>query len=119
LSSSSEFRAKLGAPLARETFVPRPGIEMVVDYGAGGLVCRIQLPAIAAEPSRPGVLTPQAIDNFLLDLLPLSVRGKELHRMVMAMGAPSVSSVEYENLIIARSSQGTKQTGVTGKPESL
>ena len=78
---------------------------MVVDYGASGLVCRIQLPAIAAEPSRPGVLTPQAIDNFLLDLLPRSMRGKELHRMVMAMGSPLVSTVEYENLRISRAGE--------------
>ncbi len=37
----SGLRAKFGPPLARETFVARPGLEMVVDYAADGNVCRI------------------------------------------------------------------------------
>lgn len=62
-------------PLARETFIPRPGIEMVVAYAANTRVCRIQLPAMA--PSRqPGVESAQATEDFLLELVPLAMRGK-------------------------------------------
>ena len=39
------LQSKYGAPLDRETFTVRPGVEMVVDYGPGKQACRIQLPS--------------------------------------------------------------------------
>src|SRR6185436_16287964 len=77
---ASDLRAKYGPPLAREVFTGRPGIEMVVDYAANGHVCRIQLPLVG--PGRePGLKTAQAIDDFLAELIPLTMRGKELGRL--------------------------------------
>jgi hypothetical protein len=109
---ASDLRAKYGPPLARETFVARPGLEMVVDYAANTHVCRIQLPPVA--PSRePGVKTAQAVDDFLVELVPSTMRGKELGRMEEAMGAASVSHIEYENVTISEFRQGGRRTGVT------
>jgi len=109
---ASDLRAKYGPPLARETFVARPGIEMVVDYALNGHVCRIQLPPIGPGPE-PGVKTGQAVDDFLARLVPFSLRGKELSRHHSFMGAPSESSVEYENVTISETFQAQRRTGVT------
>jgi hypothetical protein len=106
------LRSKYGPPLLRETFAVKPALEMVVDYAANGNVCRIQLPPMGPD-LRPGVQSGQAIDNFLAELLPLTMRGKEQRRFLMATGAPSVSIVEYENVTIAENFQGDRRTGVT------
>jgi hypothetical protein len=108
---ASDLRTKYGPPLARETYTARPGIQMVVDYAANGHVCSIQLPPVALG-REPNVRTAQAIDEFLLELVPLSVRGKELGGSSMAVGAPSVSSIDYENVIITVSFRASRRTGV-------
>ena len=109
---ASDLRAKYGPPLARETFTARPGIQMIFDYAANGHVCKIELPPMG--PGRePGMKTGQAVDDFLLELAPLTMRGKELGKFYSAMGAISMSSVEYENLIISESLQGSRRTGIT------
>jgi hypothetical protein len=109
---ASDLRAKYGPPLARETFTARPGMQMIVNYAANGHVCRIELPPVG--PGRePGVKTGQAVDDFLLELAPLTMRGKELQKFYQAMGALSMSSVEYENVIISESLQGSRRTGIT------
>jgi hypothetical protein len=109
---ASDLRTKYGPPLARETFVARPGLEMVVDYAANGHVCRIQLPPIA--PSRePGVQTAQAVNDFLAELVPMNMRGKELGRMMEAVGLPSMSHVEYQNVTVSELWQGEQRTAVT------
>jgi hypothetical protein len=86
---------------------------MVVDYAANGNVCRIQLPAIAPESSRPGVESVRAMDDFILGLAPLALRGKELRRWASTMGQVSLLTVEYENISISRMSQGATPGGVT------
>jgi hypothetical protein len=109
---ASDLRAKYGPPLLREVFLVPPG-EMIVDYSPSGHVCRIHLPPIGPESRQPGVKSTQAVDDFLLELLPPTMRGKELRRMVMAFGAPSVSTIEYENVVISESLQDVRRTGVT------
>ena len=109
---ANDLRAKYGPPLARETFVVRPDFEMVVDYAANGRVCRIQLPPVAPG-QEPGVKTQQAVDDFLLELVPLSMRGKEVGRLLEAVGLPSISEVLYENVIISESMQDQRRTGMT------
>jgi hypothetical protein len=106
------LRAKYGPPLARETFTARPGIEIVVDYAANGNVCRIQLPPIGPS-SEPGVQSAKAIDDFLAELLPSNVRGKELRRWATSTGLHLMSAIEYENLTIAEVSQEQMRTGIT------
>ena len=109
---ASDLRNKYGPPLARATFVVRPGFEMVVDYAANGHVCRIQLPPIA-EGREPGVKTAQAVDDFLAELVPMNMRGKELLRMMEAVGLPSMSRVEYQNVTISELRQGERREAVT------
>jgi hypothetical protein len=91
---ASDLRAKYGPPLARETFVARPDLEMIVDYAANGSVCKIQLPPVAQVPES-NVKTPKAVDDFLAELVPVTMRGKVLQRLHEASGLPSVSIVEY------------------------
>lgn len=107
------LRAKYGPPLARETFTAKPGLEMVVDYAANGHVCRIQLPPLGPSSRQPGVESTQAVDEFLAELLPLPMRGKELRRMMMQMGLLSLSMVEYENVTITELLSGSTRTGIT------
>lgn len=110
---ASALRARFGPPLARETFVVRPGLQMVVDYASDGHVCRIELPSIAPDRDNPQVQGPQAVDEFIAELLPPSVRGNEIRRMAQSFGLLSISTVEYENLTVAETSAGTTRTAVT------
>jgi hypothetical protein len=94
------LRSKYGPPLLRETFVPKPGVEMAVDYAANGNVCKIQLPSYV-------------LDDFLTELIPVSMRGKELRKMVEMSGMNSIRIVEYENVAVSESYHGDQRTGVT------
>ena len=105
------LRANFGPPLAREVFLVPAG-EMVVDYAANGHACRIQLPAVGPEEGR-NVRSAKAVDDFLLKLLPLSMRGKELGKMSQAVGLPGVLTTQYENVTISELLQGQRRTGVT------
>lgn len=108
---ANDLRTNFGPPLARETFTVRTGFEMIVDYAANGHACKIQLPPVG--PGRdPGVSSPQAIDEFVSELVPLAMRGKELRRWAAIAGTISVLMVEYENVTIAESLQGQRRTGV-------
>ena len=110
---ANDLRAKYGPPLARETFMARPDLEMVVDYAANGHVCRIQLPPVASG-QEPGVKTTQALDDFLLELVPLSMRGKEMGRMLAATGSVhSESIVRYENVTIAETLYDRRRAKMT------
>jgi hypothetical protein len=105
------LRAKYGPPLHREVFLVPPG-QMVVDYAANGHPCRIQLPATGPEEGT-NVISAKGVDDFLLKLLPLSVRGKELGTMVEMFGLAGILITQYENVTISESLKGEKRTGVT------
>ncbi|MCU1260964.1 MAG: hypothetical protein JWO80_3849 [Bryobacterales bacterium] len=109
---AADIRAKYGSPLARQTF-RIPAGEMVVDYAMNGNVCRVQLPSVGPDDRQPGVKSTMAVDNFILELVPLTLRGKELRRMSMSTGLHSVSTIEYENLVIAEGLEGRERTGIT------
>jgi hypothetical protein len=109
---ATDLRTTYGPPLVREVFAIPAG-EMAVDYATNGHVCRIQLPGIGPEEGRPGVSSPKGIDDFLLKLLPLNQRGKELRKMQGQMGLASVLWTEYENVTISAASNGQGPTGVT------
>jgi hypothetical protein len=109
---AADVRAKFGTPLARETFMIPAG-EMVVDYATDGNVCRIQLPSMGPDDRQPGVSSTKAVDDFILKLIPLTLRGKELRRMAQISGLHSVSMIEYENVVIAEGLVGAERTGVT------
>jgi hypothetical protein len=105
------LRANFGPPLAREVFLVPAG-EMVVDYAVNGHACRIQLPAVGPEEGT-NVRSPKAVDDFLLKLLPLSMRGKGLGKMAEGMSLQSVLITHYENVTISEFLTGQRRTGMT------
>jgi hypothetical protein len=109
---AADIRAQFGVPLFRQTFLIPAG-EMVVDYAANGNVCRIKLPPMGPDDWRPGVRSTKAMDDFILKLVPLTLRGKELRRGAQSAGALSVSSIEYENVVIAEGLSAGRRTEVT------
>jgi hypothetical protein len=106
------LRANYGPPLTREVFLVPVG-EMVVDYAANGHACRIQLPPKGPEEGRPNVISARGADDFLLKVLPLSMRGKELGKMVEMFGLLGSAITQYENVTISDSLQGQIRTGIT------
>jgi len=85
---SYQLRAKYGPPLARETFTISPDFQVIVDYGPDQQVCRLELPASVTA------------DDTLLELVPMSMRGKNLGTMFVFMGRASVKMTEYEHVFI-------------------
>ena len=108
---AADVRAKYGTPLSRQTF-KIPAGEMVVDYATNGNICRIQLPSMGPEEGQLGVSSTKAVDDFILKLVPLTLRGKEVRRMAESTGLHSVSTIEYENVVIAELF-GLERIGVT------
>ena len=99
---SAALHAKFGIPLNRETFHMPAGFDLVVDYGANRQVCKLQVPALmpTTESVAYAVVMKHRMYDFLTDLVPDSMRGKELNRGIMAMGATSMRFVEYENVMV-------------------
>jgi hypothetical protein len=102
------LHAKYGAPLDRETFTVRPGTQMVVDYGPSKQVCRIQLPAgmriVGTVP--PGAVTEQEVKTVIDEVVPPSVRGKQINQMQMITGLSSIAITEYEHVTISETKVG-------------
>jgi hypothetical protein len=116
---SSALRAKFGAPLNREIFTVRPGIEMTVDYSPTSThACRLELPGEAPMPADwpvgVGFDAKKAIDELLVEIVPLSMRGKSGQSFCMSAGMQSMCSTEYENLSI-RELSGARRTAVIVK----
>jgi hypothetical protein len=100
---SYTLRAKFGAPLSRETYHLPQGFDLTVDYGAANQVCKLEVPAeMPPQPNASGLSNPrQQMQDFLADLVPDSMRGKELHRFMSASGTVSASFIEYEHVTIS------------------
>jgi hypothetical protein len=117
---ASALRAKYGAPLSRETFTVRPGIEMVVDYSpTANHACRLELPGQAPMPqdARPGVGIDikRPIDALIEEIVPPSMPGKELRRMCSSAGAISMCWTDYERLSIIETFEVGRRTSVIVK----
>lgn len=99
---SAMLRAKFGSPLNRETFHMAAGFDLVVDYGADGQTCRLQVPTLmpTTESVANATVMQQRMYEFLADLVPDSIRGNELTRGMMAMGAVTMIFIEYENATV-------------------
>ena len=112
---ASTLRAKYGAPLDRETFTVRPGIEMIVDYGPNKHVCLIRLPSGEDYGGTipDDAITKQRIDQVLDEVVPFSMRGKEVYRMLTATGGPTVTIVIYEHVTIREMKVGSEGKGIT------
>ena len=117
---SHTLRAKYGEPIARETFLVRPNIEAVVNYGTGHQVCKIDLPPgsymnIVGEIP-PHFATKKQVDEVIDELFPPSARGKEINKGVMSSGRNSMSFADYENITIVEPQDPDhpgRRTGVT------
>ena len=99
---TSTLRAKYGEPIARETFQVRPNIEAVMNYGTGHQVCKIELPPgsymnIVGE-ILPHFATKQQVDEVIDELIPPSVRGKEIGSSLASAGRLSERFTEYEHI---------------------
>lgn len=99
---SAQLRVKFGTPLNREVFHVPPGFDLVVDYEAGHQVCTLEVPAMMPTDSqvRNGAEMKEKMYAFLADLVPDSMRGEETGRGIIALGAISLSTVEYEHVMI-------------------
>ena len=99
---SAALRAKFGTPLNRETFHMPAGFDLIVDYGANGQACRLQVPALmpTTDQVSNAIVMKQRMYDFLADLVPYSIRGGEVNRGVMAMGAVSIIFIAYEKVTI-------------------
>jgi hypothetical protein len=69
------LRAKYGPPHGRK-FTVSPGFEIEVEYAPDGQVRGIEFPGTA--PDANGASTPQRVDEVLLELVPMSMRGREI-----------------------------------------
>jgi hypothetical protein len=92
---SYQLRAKYGPPLDRETFTISPGFQIIVDYGPDRQACRLEIPL-----NQPGVSSPKQVDGVLLDLVPMSMRGKQLSSLITSSGHSSVTSTVYEHVVV-------------------
>jgi hypothetical protein len=100
---SAQLRAKLGSPLNRETFHMPAGFDLIVDYGTNNQVCRIEVPSLMPTTEKVARASEmkQRMQDFLAELVPASMRGKELRQFNASTGASSVVSVEYEHVYVA------------------
>jgi hypothetical protein len=99
---SATLRAKFGQPLNRETFRVRAGLDIAVGYGANQQVCAIEVVLIQTET-----------DAFLAELVPDSMRGKELQRLIGQQGMAWTSFVEYEHVTISETGHGDTRNATT------
>jgi hypothetical protein len=100
---SAALHAKFGIPLNRETFHMPAGFDLVVDYGANSQVCKLQVPALMPSTEKivaNATMMKQRMYHFLAELVPNSMRGKEINRGMIAMGAISMIFIEYENVMV-------------------
>ncbi|HLH00486.1 MAG TPA: hypothetical protein VKX49_29545 [Bryobacteraceae bacterium] len=108
---SSQLRGKFGAPLSRETFRVPPGFDLVVDYGAGNQVCKLQVPALMPTDTSNTDDMAQQMRAFLAALVPDSTRGKELKQFMFQTGAFSAVAFEdYEYVTFAQTYRGSNDT---------
>ena len=115
---ASALRSKYGAPVDRETFTVRPGIEMVVDYGPNKQICRIHLPPVMQREVN-GTWEPrplkQQIDEVLGEVAPPSMRGTEIDWTMTATPKTSISFGEFQHVTIYSQATATESnTGAIG-----
>jgi hypothetical protein len=101
---SLAVRAKVGAPLHRETFHVAAGFDMTVDYTLGGRVCKLEVPAIMPVDDNAkvsnDVVQKQKMYDFLAEIVPPAMRGLKGRAMISTTGLILISFTEYENVAI-------------------
>jgi hypothetical protein len=111
---SFTLHSKYGPPLERES---RCGPESKWSWtmGQAKQVCRIQLPSGTRYGGTipDGAVTKKHMEEVLDEVVPISLRGKEVNKMEQIMGLLSVSMTIYEHVTIAESKNGSIGTGIT------
>ncbi len=111
---SAQLQVKFGAPLHREVFRIPPGFDLVVDYGADNQVCKLQVPdSIPPDMTKKWNTDElkQKMRAFLAELVPDSMRGKELNRGMGQSGAFSAWGLdEYEKVTVVETYSGSHDT---------
>jgi hypothetical protein len=99
---SSGLRAKYGVPLDREIFRMPAGFDLIVDYGASHQVCRLEVPALMPSKEKISNLSTmkQRMYDFLSELVPSAVRGKESGRIMGVEGMISLLTIQYEHVTV-------------------
>lgn len=74
------------------------GFDLVVDYDAANQACKLEVPALmpTAEKVSNADEMKRRMYDFLADLIPAAMRGKELGKLMVGI----VSFVEYEHVTI-------------------
>jgi hypothetical protein len=111
---AKNLRAKYALTIATGPFTTEatPGIDMTVVFAANDQVCRIRLQPNQAGRTRR-VMAGRSVDRFIDQLVPPAIRGKGLQRFSEAIGLPSKSTIQYENVTISEFFQGQERTEVT------
>jgi hypothetical protein len=97
---SSTLRAKYGEPLSRDIFQVRPNIEAVVNYGTMHQVCKIDLPP-GSYVTPPHGASNHDVDQVIDELVPPSMRGKEIGTGALSLSRASVRLIGYEHVDIS------------------
>jgi hypothetical protein len=110
---SAALRVKYGSPLNRETFHMPAGFDLVVDYGTNNQVCKLGVPALMPtnEQVSNAAEMKQRMYSFLAELVPYSMRGKELNQGAMVMGIMSTLFVEYEHVTVVETRDDNQPCG--------
>jgi hypothetical protein len=90
------LRAKYGPPHGSK-FTISPGFDIVVECEPDGQIRRIEFPGTA--PDAIGASTAQRVDEALLELVPMSMRGKEFGSGVKRVGVFSRYTL-YEHVML-------------------
>ena len=81
------------------------GFDLIVDYRTGtALVCKLEVPALMPrDPAKISSTTElrQRMHDFLADLVPATMRGKEITRLYEQFGLPSLVVTEYEHVTVS------------------
>src|ERR1700693_5264971 len=85
---SSALRSKYGPPLNRETFHMPAGFDLIVDYDAANQACKMEVPALMPTNAKVGNSQEmkKRMYDFLADVVPAAIRGKELARSAFMSG---------------------------------
>lgn len=103
--SSQELHNRYGEP-DRERFAARPGISLTVEYGSDHLVCQALI-----EPPRPltyseehvPLMSSEGVSEVLEEVVPVTMRGKEINTGSFQSGCNVARITEYENVVLMRS----------------
>jgi len=105
-SQSSALHSRFREPTA-ETFNVGPGISLAVQYGSDRLVCQALVappqPLLHGEEEVPN-MSSEEVSKIVEEIAPAEVRGKELSRIITNGGCNQFTIVEYENVVVTRSS---------------